>query len=170
MNYNTKNFSKALSRAMKQSGASIEAVAKKVGVTTTTICNWLKGPSSLPTVANLYKLAKAVNVSMDDLIDGAIVDERKNVRHGEQMNTTANKILKFYNELPAGSLFTLSSITLQTGLTRGQISAARSYIPAVAQLLANTRIGRIDYQKPYARYDSARTSKITKETVKSKKV
>lgn len=158
MNYNTKVFSKRLAGAMKQSGASIEAVAKKVGVTTTTICNWLKGPSSLPNVANLYKLAKAVNVSMDDLIDGAIMDERKKVRHGEQMNTTASKILEFYNELPAGSLFTLSSITLRTGLTRGQISAARTNIPSVAQLLSITRISRSDYQKPYRKYDSAKTA------------
>lgn len=156
MNYNTKVFSKQLASAMKQFDVSIEAVAKKVGVTVNTVCNWLKGPASLPSVANLYKLAKAVNVSMDDLINGAIMDERKKVYRGEQMNATASKIVEFYNELPAGSLFTLSSITLRTGLTRGQIYAARTNIPSVAQLLSITRISRSDYQKPYHKYDSAR--------------
>lgn len=165
MNYNTKAFSNQLNSAMAKSGASIESVAKKVGVTVNTVCNWLKGPASLPTVANLYKLAKAVNVSMDDLIDGAIMDERKKIHHGEQMNATASKIVEFYNELPAGSLFTLSSITLRTGLTRGQIYAARTNIPSVAQLLSITRISRSEYQKPYHKYDSARTG-----TAKSKKV
>lgn len=103
-----------------------------------------------------------MNVSMNALIDGAIMDERKKVRHGEQMNTTANRILEFYNELPAGSLFTLSSITLRTGLTRGQISAARTNIPSVAQLLSITRISRSDYQKPYRKYDKPKTAETEK--------
>lgn len=162
MKYNTRKFSKHLVASMKKAGATIESLSLDVGVATSTICSWMSNPNSLPSVANLYRLAKALNTTMDDLMNNVLAEEKQKPRHGDMMFATAEKILKFYNELPAGSLFTISSITLRTGLTRGQISAARTNIPAVAQLLANTRIGRIDYQKPYARYDSARTAKVVK--------
>lgn len=160
MKYNTQQFSTNLVAAMKKAGATVDSLSRDVGVTVTTICNWTAGPNSLPTVANLYRLANALGTTMDTLIKGAIAEEKQKPRRGDMMVATAEKIIAFYNDLPAGSLFTISSITLRTGLTRGQISAARSYIPAIAQLLSNTRIGRSDYQKPYARYDSARTAKV----------
>lgn len=170
MKYNTQRFSDNLLSAMQKAGATVDSLASDVGVAVTTMCNWTTAPNSLPTVANLYRLANALGTTMDTLMKGAITEEKQKPRRGDMMVATAEKIIKFYNDLPAGSLFTISSITLRTGLTRGQISAARSYIPAVAQLLANTRIGRIDYQKPYARYDSARTAKVAKKTVRSKTV
>lgn len=162
MKYNTQNFSKHLVASMKKAGATIDSLSHDIGVSTATLCNWTTNPNSLPTVANLYRLAKVLNTSIDDLVEGAISDEKRKPRHGDMMVATAEKIIQFYNELPAGSLFTISSIVLRTGLTRGQISAAKTNIPAIAQLLSNTRIGRLDYQKPYERYDAPKARKSAK--------
>lgn len=158
MNYNTKNFSKNLNKAISKQHTTIESVAAACCVSPHTVVNWMSNPNSLPSVANLYKLAKELDTTMDDLVKGAIKEETKEAGYGNKMKTSAQKILRFYDELPDGSLFTIGAITLRTGLTRGQISAAKMNIPAIAQLLTTTRISRSEYMKPYKRYDAVKST------------
>ena len=62
-------FGPRIAALRRQAGLSQEALAEKVGVSRQAIGKWESG-ASLPGVENLQVLAKALNVSCDELITG----------------------------------------------------------------------------------------------------
>ncbi|WP_367924605.1 helix-turn-helix domain-containing protein [uncultured Ruthenibacterium sp.] len=63
------DFGPRIAALRRQAGLSQEALAEKVGVSRQAIGKWESG-TSLPGVENLQELAKALNVSCDELITG----------------------------------------------------------------------------------------------------
>lgn len=63
------DFGPRIAALRRQTGLSQEALAEKVGVSRQAIGKWESG-ASLPGVENLQELAKALNVSCDELITG----------------------------------------------------------------------------------------------------
>lgn len=153
--YNKPIFVANLKAQIKHSGYSYDELAKILDVSTSLIYQWLGKTEALPSLPNLYQLARLFGTTIDALIDGAILpDGEKPVPYGNRVNDYGDRIIAFYNDLPAGSYFTLGTISMETGLTKRQINTAKVSLPAVAQLLGNTRISRRDYQKPHEKYDA----------------
>ena len=85
---------KNILEARKKSGLSQEQLGEKVDVTRQTISNWELGETS-PNPDQLKKLSKALNVSVDDLIDNDLQNVvLSKVKMTEKQTRTIKKILK----------------------------------------------------------------------------
>jgi len=58
-----------LSKILKQRGIKQKYIAKKLGVSETSISNWVRG-NHIPQPKYILKLTLLLNVSLEDLING----------------------------------------------------------------------------------------------------
>lgn len=79
----------------KQNGLSQEELGEKTDVTRQTISNWELGETN-PNPEQLKLLSKALNVSIDDLLDNNIKNVLiKKVSNTERLTETAVKTIKY---------------------------------------------------------------------------
>lgn len=145
--YDSRRFSLNLLCAMRKAGMTKESLANAINLNPSTVSNYVHD-SRLPSLTTALMIAKALSITVDELMKGVVVENTGREAYGTGVETRANKIIEFYNALPAGSYFTVEDIVRETGMSRNQVYACKHGHVGVSQLLANTRVSTRSYQKP----------------------
>ena len=89
---NKEVFSRNLKRHLDKSGKLQKEVAKAVGVSTGTFCDWIKG-RAYPRMDKVQKLAEFFGIKMSDLV------ENENVRT-ETVSDKEQLVLDLFHQIP----------------------------------------------------------------------
>lgn len=89
---NKEVFSRNLKRHLDKSGKLQKEVAKAVGVSTGTFCDWIKG-RAYPRMDKVQKLAEFFGIKMSDLV------ENENVRT-ETVSDKEQLVLDLFHKIP----------------------------------------------------------------------
>ncbi len=83
------NFSSNLKHLRIQNGMTQEELAQKIGKDYSTIGKWELGQRS-PTMIDVVKISELFNISLETLISGSVIDDKK-----EGLNKDVNQLKQF---------------------------------------------------------------------------
>ena len=89
---NKEIFSRNLNRYLSLSGSTQKEVAKAVGISTSTFCDWTKG-RAYPRMDKVQKLAEYFGVRKSDLVEDVNITK-------ESVSNKEQEIIDLFNQVP----------------------------------------------------------------------
>ena len=99
------SFKENLKSELTYQGVLVKELAARTGISKRTIDNYLREKSSLPPVDVAVKIAEALNVSVEYLVNG-------HEAHSEKLNSSFIKISKTYNALSPEKRFVVEETVI----------------------------------------------------------
>ena len=93
-----KDFIKKLKLAMLESGLTQTDLAKKIGITQSSINKWIDGTNN-PKISTLKKVAKATGKPVNYFFDNSPVGDGNNIVHGNHNNVEAKETATLEKEI-----------------------------------------------------------------------
>lgn len=93
-----KKFIKKLKLAMLESGLTQTDLAKKIGITQSSITKWIDGTNN-PKISTLEKVAKATGKSVNYFFDNSPVGDGNNIVHGSHNQTACKDTVSLEKEI-----------------------------------------------------------------------
>lgn len=93
-----KDFIKKLKLAMLESGFNQVSLAKKIGIKSNSVSQWLTGKNN-PKLSTLEKVAKATGKSVNYFFDNSPVGDGNNIVHGSHNQTACKDTVSLEKEI-----------------------------------------------------------------------
>lgn len=93
-----KDFIKKLKLAMLESGFNQVSLAKKIGIKSNSVSQWLTGKNN-PKLSTLEKVAKATGKPVNYFFDNSPVGDGNNIVHGNHNNVEAKETATLEKEI-----------------------------------------------------------------------